>query len=323
MPFPKTLLILSLSLGFYLPGIQKIDHGRHYKNPIDFANSISFSPDGSRLLLACDDSTARILDATNGNILSTLRGHLGRVTTAEYSPDGKLIATTSRDKTMKVWNALTGILVSSFNDKVFGITKAKFSPDSKRLLATYGNKIDIRKVEGFALEQTITGEQLFIDACFSADSKFIFSASTDKTVKKWVIGFDQPLLTMARHKEWVHSVSASADGKYLISSSLTENAIYVWDAKQGYLICTVPIKPGVRGLQCSNLNNYFYADQHVKIGMIGFADCKLLYDEISDYDDMFTVSALSPDGGKIVTLSISGTLRFWDAATGTILKTLN
>ena len=50
--------------------------------------SAVYSPDGSSVLTASGDGTARIWDAESGEELVTLSGHTDCVTSAVYSPDG-------------------------------------------------------------------------------------------------------------------------------------------------------------------------------------------------------------------------------------------
>ncbi|MBT4011107.1 MAG: hypothetical protein HN617_06040 [Planctomycetaceae bacterium] len=44
-------------------------------------------------------------------LLHTLNGHTGWVTTVAYSPTGKRIVSCSTDKTLKIWDANTGKLL--------------------------------------------------------------------------------------------------------------------------------------------------------------------------------------------------------------------
>ena len=69
--------------------------------------SISFSPDGSRIVTASRDNTARIWDAKTAKEIAVLRGHEGQVTSAAFSPDGSRIVTASDDKTARIWDAKT------------------------------------------------------------------------------------------------------------------------------------------------------------------------------------------------------------------------
>ena len=67
--------------------------------------SADFSPDGSRILTASDDNTARLWDSSSGQLLATLKGHEATVWSAAFSPDGKRIVTASEDKTARLWVA--------------------------------------------------------------------------------------------------------------------------------------------------------------------------------------------------------------------------
>src|SRR6516162_3459757 len=68
-------------------------------------NSAAFSPDGSRIVTASEDKTARIWDAASAKEIAVLRGHDNYVWSAVFSPDGSRIVTASRDKTARIWDA--------------------------------------------------------------------------------------------------------------------------------------------------------------------------------------------------------------------------
>ena len=68
--------------------------------------SAQFSPDGTRLVTASDDKTARLWETESGKLLATLQGHEGAVYSAQFSPDGKRIVTGSDDKTARLWTIL-------------------------------------------------------------------------------------------------------------------------------------------------------------------------------------------------------------------------
>lgn len=67
-----------------------------------------FSPDG-RLLATASDRTARILDVTTGEVVSTLNGHTGLVTSLAFSSDGALLVSGSEDGTARIWGGSDGV----------------------------------------------------------------------------------------------------------------------------------------------------------------------------------------------------------------------
>ena len=67
--------------------------------------SASFSPDGTRVVTASQDGTAKVWDAKTGTEALTLKGHTGWVGSASFSPDGTRIVTAGGDRTARVWDA--------------------------------------------------------------------------------------------------------------------------------------------------------------------------------------------------------------------------
>jgi WD40 repeat protein len=64
----------------------------------------AFSPDGTLVVTASSDKTARVWDAATGKLLTNLLEHQDRVVGAAFSPDGTLVVTASSDKTARVWD---------------------------------------------------------------------------------------------------------------------------------------------------------------------------------------------------------------------------
>ena len=76
-------------------------------------NSAGFSPDGTRIVTAGWDNTAKVWDARSGSPCPHAHGaRLWRLTagihSASFSPDGARIVTAGYDKTAKVWDARSG-----------------------------------------------------------------------------------------------------------------------------------------------------------------------------------------------------------------------
>src|SRR5262249_38911315 len=68
----------------------------------------SFSPDGRRVVTACDDRTARVWDADSGKETALLQGHDNEVVTASFSRDNDRVVTASKDGTVRIWDAADG-----------------------------------------------------------------------------------------------------------------------------------------------------------------------------------------------------------------------
>jgi hypothetical protein len=101
----------------------------------------AYSHDGSRIVTASTDRTARIWDARAGTQLKVLSGGSDYFTSAAYSPDGKYIVTTSSpDRTVRIWNAETGLQVAALQGHRGLLGSALYSPDGARIVTSSDDK---------------------------------------------------------------------------------------------------------------------------------------------------------------------------------------
>jgi len=74
-----------------------LDHGV-------YVYDASFSPDNSRLAVACDDNFIRLWDVESGDMVAQLHGHKAYVHAVAFSPDGTRLVSASGDKTLRLWD---------------------------------------------------------------------------------------------------------------------------------------------------------------------------------------------------------------------------
>lgn len=98
-------------------------------------SSISFHSDGTRVVTASEDATARIWDvglAETDIKVTILDGHAGEVYNASFSPDGTRVVTASADRTARIWDADTGRTRALLEGHQGRVLDASFSPDGTR-----------------------------------------------------------------------------------------------------------------------------------------------------------------------------------------------
>ncbi len=116
-----------------------VPRSSHSRGTPQVVRSASFSPDGSRIVTASGDKTAKVWDAASGAEILTLKGHTDTVFSASFSPDGSRIVTASRDNTAKVWDATTGAEVLTLKGHTmgrFGVVQPRRLADRDRELRT-------------------------------------------------------------------------------------------------------------------------------------------------------------------------------------------
>ena len=99
--------------------------------------SVSFSPDGSRIVSGGSDGTVRQWDAESGvEIGAPLEGHEGWVRSVSYSPDGSRIVSGDSDGTVRQWDAESGAEIGAPLEGHGGpVGSVSYSPDGSRIVS--------------------------------------------------------------------------------------------------------------------------------------------------------------------------------------------
>src|SRR5258706_413731 len=99
--------------------------------------SVSYSPNGTRVVTGSDDKTIRIWDAESGAVIGEpLTGHTGRVSSVAYSPDGRHIISGSYDRTIRIWDAKTGAAVGNpLEGHTEWVRSVAYSPDGRHIIS--------------------------------------------------------------------------------------------------------------------------------------------------------------------------------------------
>jgi WD40 repeat protein len=102
--------------------------------------TVGYSPDGTRIVSASGDGTARIWDARTGTQLLTLVAHGDRVLSAAYSYDGTRIVTASDDRSARIWDAHSGVQLAALLGHSDGVHSAAYAPDGLQVVTASADK---------------------------------------------------------------------------------------------------------------------------------------------------------------------------------------
>lgn len=114
-------------------------------------NSLAFSPDGARLLVASGDPSpasqpgaVTVWDlATRSKVLEFSK-HAGGVLAVACSTDGKLAASAGQDTTIQVWDLQTGAVIQTLKGHSDWINSLAFGGDPRRLISASVREESIR-----------------------------------------------------------------------------------------------------------------------------------------------------------------------------------
>lgn len=149
--------------------------------------SVSWSPDGTRLVCCCGNRHAWIWRTSDSQPLATLRGHVEAINAVAWNPVAETLATASWDNTIRIWDATTGATNAVLEGHTAPVLAIDWSPDGSRLVSASRDGTlriwdPITKRETLKLEAH-SGGVWCVD--WSPDGMRIASSGADQTVRIW------------------------------------------------------------------------------------------------------------------------------------------
>ncbi|PTL84826.1 TIR domain-containing protein [Vitiosangium sp. GDMCC 1.1324] len=280
-----------------------------------------FHPDGSRILAAGSDGTARIWDAASGRPLVTLRGHTGAVGSVRFDTEGSRVVTASQDGTARIWDAASGRLLVTLSGHTDVVWDARFSPDGTRVitLSRDGTVRTWDAASGRPLLLLARSPEQVGFAMFSPDGIRAITASRDGTVRIRDARSGHVLVTLSGHRGAVLDARFNPEGTRVVTAGQDSTA-RLWDAASGRLLATLLGHTGaVQGAS--------FSPDGTRILTASQDGTARLWDAVSGehlatlvgHTGPVVKAAFRPDGARVVTASKDGTARLWDVASGQLL----
>ncbi|KAI1078635.1 hypothetical protein F5B20DRAFT_591209 [Whalleya microplaca] len=160
---------------------------------------LAFSPnEGEKLLSASDDGTVQVCDVATGSRLHIFKGHKDWVRYAAWSADGYYVASASDDGSVRIWKI--------------------------------GGKEEVAPTQ--ILDGAHEGSYARAVA-FSPDGKYLVSGGSDKKVVVWEQikhgVWERKGIPLDGHTKPVDSVLVTPDSKHVLSASIFDTTLRMWD----------------------------------------------------------------------------------------------
>jgi|GEM_PF-2433481 len=285
--------------------------------------SAIFSPNGTQIVTASEDHTAKLWDVRSGSLLHTLTGHSDEVISAVFSPDGTQIVTSSMDNTAKLWDTQSGALLHTLTGYSYtGLSAAVFSPQGTQIVTPSGYTAKLWDARSGHLLHTLTGHSDEVNsAVFSPNGTQIVTASDDHTAKLWDARSGIPLHTLRGHTGYVFSAVFNPDGTQIVTAS-ADGTAKLWDARNGGPLYTLSHN--------SMVLSAVFSPSGALIVTVSKDNTAIVWDagngnplHTLSHNDLVNSAVFSPSGALIVTASMDNTAKVWDARSGNLLYTLD
>ncbi|CDO71101.1 hypothetical protein BN946_scf184844.g105 [Trametes cinnabarina] len=318
--------------------------------------SVVFSPSGKELLSASDDLTVKVWDATTGACLVTWKRHTRDVRSVAWSSDGVYAASGSYDSKVILWPVASPQTATVFTDHRAEVDQVVFASDGDLLSAGHDCTSKMWSVQSKSCIRTFTHAARVMTVAVSKDSRLVACGCDDTSVVLWNKATGERLHTLNHHASWIWSLDFSPDDRILASGSW-DHTMCLWDvatathlqtllghadqvlcvrfSPDGSHIVTGECDHSVRIWECdlTVLDGRKPKKSMLRKGLQSLVkppeEKRTWYDPTGTYSTTgehhasgVRVVSFSPNGALIATAAWDGTVRIWDVATGTRVKTL-
>ncbi|XP_039274232.2 U5 small nuclear ribonucleoprotein 40 kDa protein-like [Styela clava] len=203
-----------------------------------------------------------------------LTGHEGEICCAKFHPEGELLASAGYERLIFLWTV-------------------------------YGECDNYHVIKG-------GHKGAIVELQFNTDGKYIFTASTDKTVGMFDSETGEKIKRMKGHDSIVNSCASSRRGDQLVASGSDDCTVKVWDVRR---------KGAVKSLQSTyQVTSVTFNDTAQQIMSGGIDNDIKVWDirnekssmSLRGHKDTITGLSLSADGSFLLSNSMDNTLRMWD-----------
>lgn len=205
-------------------------------------NALAWSPDGTSIVSASDDTFVQIFNARSGRRAIIYTGHTEEVAAVGWSPDGQSIASGGQDGTVRVWRADRGTTALIYRGHTGRVNGVSWSKTSQSIASGSDDKSvqvwDARTgTPGFNLLGHTAG---VLCVGWQPDDGSVASGSWDGTLRDWAISLQsapfaagEQIFIYRGHGESTIDALAWSPDSTLIASTGADRSVQISHANDG------------------------------------------------------------------------------------------
>ncbi len=296
---------------------------------------VDFSPDGTQLVTASRDQTARVFDAASGRELARFVGHEGNVSEARFIDGGRLVATRSgeplaggsvveSDFTARIFDAVSGAERTILRGHTSAIVSIAVSPDSRLLLTASEDhtarlwRVDMTEREP-APVFVFEAPAKFHDAAFSPDGRKL-ALCWDAGAKVVDATSGATLYTLPDHEHRaIIRIAFGPDGEHLATLAY-DDALRVFRASDGHLLRYARgDSRQMQGLRWTPDSSSLVTWTRMQFIDVWYGRERPFLQVLRGHEGAVRSARFDHEGTTVLTASDDGTARTWSTRSGEAL----
>jgi len=285
--------------------------------------SLSFTPDGTKLVSAGDENRIRLWRVKNGTQIRTFEAAGRRVRSVDVSPDGTRLVSSGGGGRMTLWHLESGKKIRALKGHDRSVRTVAFSPDGRRIASgSHDRTVRLWNPDSGKNTATFSGHPYGVEALAYGPDGTTLAAASKQVISFWNTTSKKRIIKGSAHGAPVQAVAFSPDGRLLVTGS-EDRTVKLWNIENGALRTTLTGHEGtVRDVQFTPDGRHVVSsgnDGSVRVWNVLSGSMK---QSLSGHDKTVHAIDVSPDGRFIVSGGERGTLRVWSLSSGKSLQTI-
>lgn len=285
--------------------------------------SLSYNFDGTKILTASWDKTARIWSAEDLMESHLLSGHSEPIEEACFSPDGRYVVTVSHDRTARVWSSSSGDLLHVLAGHSDALNGVAVSPNSQLIATTSRDKTArIWDARNGQLVFVLGGHGNSVEQVnFSPDGRRLLTYSTDHTSRLWSIENGEQIAVFGGTLSSAHG-GFTPDGSRIVTRS-DGALITLWSTD----LANVSIVDRIAEASVSTATfdaegkRFALGADNGIVGIYDFPSGRLLA-SLAGHTRTVSRVQFNKKGNRLVSISWDRTARLWNLDNGSVLAVI-
>jgi eukaryotic-like serine/threonine-protein kinase len=294
------------------------ERSRYQLGPLFDVSALSYSPDGSRLVVGASDRLIRIWRWTTPSDPPQPRGHApAEVWSMAFSPDGRSLASAGDDRMIRLWDVASGREQAVLAGHQSLVTAVAASADGSTWASgSFDKTVTLWDAVTGQPRAKLVGHTDQIRAlAVSHNGRLLASGGSDRAIRLWDIATKSPRGDpLVGHIDRVHALAFQPDGR-LLASGGPDQTIRLWDLDTGRYR---PIETGAQifALAFSPDGTRLASAHEVGKIQIWDVDSGQAVRSLRGHSGDVLSLAFSPDGATLASAAMDRTVRIWDPITG-------